>query len=306
MIKAQYTKRNHMLSIIDTNVSRTPTVSAKTGCVDIIFADDETAIAVRDAITAEHPFEPKEPPASAVESDYKARMRVEYRELSTRIEKLRTMLERHSAGKLDFKPTCPIELLWQQLVVVDEYASILLHRARLEHVDLDAQCRSIAEKKIYIVTANAADKDAYRDYTTLTLGDADYPFFSMRGKLAIQCGEFVSIMGVYGTLEQANHRMRELDKKGFDTVQVRECAVDEDCWSYVGGYEEWAVTTSITVKGGEDGNEKIHRTRHHQMARTRIHSGRNPPDTTALHHRRDNRHHPQPSHRKTALADGRI
>lgn len=133
MIKAQYTKRNHMLSIIDTNVSRTPTVSAKTGCVDIIFADDETAIAVRDAITAEHPFEPKEPPASAVESDYKARM---------------------------------------------------------------------------------------------------------RGKLAIQCGEFVSIMGVYGTLEQANHRMRELDKKGFDTVQVRECAVDEDCWSYVGGYEE--------------------------------------------------------------------
>lgn len=238
MIKAQYTKRNHMLSIIDTNVSRTPTVSAKTGCVDIIFADDETAIAVRDAITAEHPFEPKEPPASAVESDYKARMRVEYRELSTRIEKLRTMLERHSAGKLDFKPTCPIELLWQQLVVVDEYASILLHRARLEHVDLDAQCRSIAEKKIYIVTANAADKDAYRDYTTLTLDDADYPFFSMRGKLAIQCGEFVSIMGVYGTLEQANHRMRELDKKGFDTVQVRECAVDEDCWSYVGGYEE--------------------------------------------------------------------
>lgn len=67
MIKAQYTKRNHMLSIIDTNVSRTPTVSAKTGCVDIIFADDETAIAVRDAITAEHPFEPKEPPASAVD-----------------------------------------------------------------------------------------------------------------------------------------------------------------------------------------------------------------------------------------------
>ena len=65
MIKAQYTKRNHMLSIIDTNVSRTPTVSAKNGCVDIVFADDETAMAVRDAITAEHPFEPTEPSASA-------------------------------------------------------------------------------------------------------------------------------------------------------------------------------------------------------------------------------------------------
>ena len=41
MIKAQYTKRNHMLSIIDTNVRiSTPTVRAKDGCVDIVFADD--------------------------------------------------------------------------------------------------------------------------------------------------------------------------------------------------------------------------------------------------------------------------
>lgn len=42
-----------MLSIIDTNCSREPTVSAKTGCVDLVFEDDETAIAVRDAIAAE-------------------------------------------------------------------------------------------------------------------------------------------------------------------------------------------------------------------------------------------------------------
>ena len=69
MIKAQYTKRNHMLSIIDTNCSRTPTVSAKTGCVDLVFEDDETAIAVRDAIAVEHPFEPKEPPASVERRD---------------------------------------------------------------------------------------------------------------------------------------------------------------------------------------------------------------------------------------------
>lgn len=32
-----------MLSIIDTNCSREPTVSAKTGCVDLVFEDDETA-----------------------------------------------------------------------------------------------------------------------------------------------------------------------------------------------------------------------------------------------------------------------
>jgi hypothetical protein len=71
MIKAQYEKRNHMLSIIDTNCSRTPTVSAKTGCVDLVFEDDETAIAVRDAIAAEHPFEPDDPPASAESMDVK-------------------------------------------------------------------------------------------------------------------------------------------------------------------------------------------------------------------------------------------
>lgn len=81
MIKAQYTKRNRTLSFIDTNVSRTPAVSAKTGCVDIVFADDETAMAVRDAITAEHPFEPTEQSASAQSPDAK-----EMRELLSELE----------------------------------------------------------------------------------------------------------------------------------------------------------------------------------------------------------------------------
>lgn len=104
MIKAQYTKRNHMLSIIDTNVSRTPTVSAKNGCVDIIFADDETAMAVRDAITAEHPFEPTEPSASAQSPDAKE-MREPLSELEDKLNKamyIDLMSHRRDMGDVQF------------------------------------------------------------------------------------------------------------------------------------------------------------------------------------------------------------
>lgn len=86
MIKAQYTKRNRTLSFIDTNVSRTPAVSAKTGCVDIVFADDETAMAVRDAITAEHPFEPTEQSASAQSASAQSPDAKEMRELLSELE----------------------------------------------------------------------------------------------------------------------------------------------------------------------------------------------------------------------------
>lgn len=66
-------------------------------------------------------------PASADGGDYEGRMRVEYRELAAR------------AGTLDFEPVCPIGLLSRQLDVMDEYAGLLRHRAKLEHVDLEEQ-----------------------------------------------------------------------------------------------------------------------------------------------------------------------
>jgi hypothetical protein len=104
MIKAQYEKRNHMLSIIDTNCSRTPTVSAKTGCVDLVFEDDETAIAVRDAIAAEHPFEPDDPPASAESMDVKG-MRELLSELDDHLNKamyIDLMSHRRDMGDVQF------------------------------------------------------------------------------------------------------------------------------------------------------------------------------------------------------------
>lgn len=67
-------------------------------------------------------------------SDYKTRMADEYRQLVDRSEKLRAILAKQADGTLDFKPTCPIELLRHQLDVMDEYANTLRRRAEIEHV----------------------------------------------------------------------------------------------------------------------------------------------------------------------------
>ena len=78
-------------------------------------------------------------PASADGSDYEERMRVEYRELAARVGRLRDMLQLYADGTLDFEPTCPITLLSRQLDVMDEYAVLLRHRAKIEHVNLEEQ-----------------------------------------------------------------------------------------------------------------------------------------------------------------------
>lgn len=78
-------------------------------------------------------------PASAKASGYKDRMRVEYRELTARAGRLRGMLQRYADGTIDFEPVCPIGLLSRQLDVMDEYAVLLRHRAKIEHVDLEEQ-----------------------------------------------------------------------------------------------------------------------------------------------------------------------
>lgn len=78
-------------------------------------------------------------PASAKASGYKDRMRVEYRELTARAGRLRDMLQRYADGTLDFELVCPITLLSRQLDVMDEYAVLLRHRAKIEHVDLEEQ-----------------------------------------------------------------------------------------------------------------------------------------------------------------------
>lgn len=69
--------------------------------------------------------------------EWQVRFREEHRDLKNRQAKLHKMLVRYDAGTLDFKPTCPVELLRQQEIVMSEYMRILEIRAQIEGVVLD-------------------------------------------------------------------------------------------------------------------------------------------------------------------------
>lgn len=68
--------------------------------------------------------------------DYKGRMKAEYKELKDRYDNLHKMLVKYDAKRLEFTPTCPIELLKEQAAVMGRYLYILEVRAVIEGVDL--------------------------------------------------------------------------------------------------------------------------------------------------------------------------
>ena len=68
--------------------------------------------------------------------DYKERFVAEYAQLKIRYKKLYTVLEKYAADKLDFKPTCPIEILYEQLDHMEAYLNILKIRAKYEDIEL--------------------------------------------------------------------------------------------------------------------------------------------------------------------------
>lgn len=69
-------------------------------------------------------------------STYKERFVLEHEQCRDRANKLENMLERFERGTLDFVPTCPISLLYEQLEVMRHYQSILEERAKIEDVEL--------------------------------------------------------------------------------------------------------------------------------------------------------------------------
>lgn len=92
---------------------------------------------------------------SISEPEWQARFRGEYKELKERYNKLHRMIVKYDAGTLDFKPTCPIDLLRRQKATMGEYLNILEIRAEIENVrglDDDKpklkrnECISIAKK----------------------------------------------------------------------------------------------------------------------------------------------------------------
>ena len=71
-------------------------------------------------------------------ADYKERFVAEYAQLKIRYKKLYAVLEKYAADKLDFKPTCPIEILYEQLDHMEAYLNILKIRAKYEDIELPA------------------------------------------------------------------------------------------------------------------------------------------------------------------------
>lgn len=68
--------------------------------------------------------------------DYKDRFKAEYWQIKIRYDKLRMMIEKYNAGKLDFEPTCSIWILTRQMQWMEGYLHTLEVRAKIERVDL--------------------------------------------------------------------------------------------------------------------------------------------------------------------------
>lgn len=69
-------------------------------------------------------------------ADYKDRFKAEYWQTKIRYDKLRMMIEKYNAGKLDFEPTCSIWILTRQMQWMEGYLHTLEVRAKIERVDL--------------------------------------------------------------------------------------------------------------------------------------------------------------------------
>lgn len=69
-------------------------------------------------------------------SDYKERFKAEYKQTKIRYDKLHAMLVKADAGKLEFEPTCPLDLLRHQAQAMGQYLYCLEVRAQMEGVEL--------------------------------------------------------------------------------------------------------------------------------------------------------------------------
>lgn len=71
-----------------------------------------------------------------ISDNYKERFKAEYDQLHIRREALLKVIEGFKAGRLNFKLSCPIELLESQADIMLQYELILLDRADIEGVQL--------------------------------------------------------------------------------------------------------------------------------------------------------------------------
>lgn len=69
-------------------------------------------------------------------TDYKERFKAEYYQTKIRYNKLHTMCLKYEAGKLNFTPTCSLELLKEQKAAMGHYLYCLELRAVYEEIEL--------------------------------------------------------------------------------------------------------------------------------------------------------------------------
>ncbi len=69
-------------------------------------------------------------------NDFKERFQAEYIQLKIRYNGLKAMLEKYKAGTLSFQPKCSYELLFTQLVYMENYMKVLEERAKVEGIIL--------------------------------------------------------------------------------------------------------------------------------------------------------------------------
>lgn len=70
--------------------------------------------------------------------DYRERVAAEWAQVTIRLRRLQDMLDAYREGALDFKLTCPITMVREQAMVMQEYVDILAKRAELEGIRLES------------------------------------------------------------------------------------------------------------------------------------------------------------------------
>lgn len=69
--------------------------------------------------------------------DYKERFKAEYWQLKIRYQKLHNIVIKYEAKTLDFTPTCDLDLLKHQMILMEQLLYVLEVRAEIEKVNLE-------------------------------------------------------------------------------------------------------------------------------------------------------------------------
>ena len=108
-------------------------------------------------------------------SDYKDRFIGEYWQTKIRYDKLHDMTVRYEAGKLNFTPSCPLDLLKEQKKYMGMYLNRLEIRAVLEEIDLDKPLKVNSNSTFVTGVSMVGDTDQLStdDYTLTTSTHTD-------------------------------------------------------------------------------------------------------------------------------------